>query len=192
MPEQRRRILLPGLALAALVALGWWLTSPREPAPTTAAPDQATERPLYVVTKARFHRFDATGRLVSRLNSPRVAFLESEGRWHLTRPVWQRRVPDADVRWEGRSQRGTLREDRSEGTLVGDVELHRIGPEETITLATERLRIRPEEGYAETEAEVTITGADWRLNGRGARAWLDTQRMEVLNDVTTRYDAPAR
>jgi lipopolysaccharide export system protein LptC len=190
--HEYRRLLLPSLALAALIALGWWLTSPRDPEPPAGVAEPAAERPLYLVTDARFHRFDATGRLVSRLDSPRVSFIESEQRWYLTRPVWQRRVPEAEVRWEGRSEQGTLRGDRSVGTLTGDVELQRIGPKETITLETERLRIRPGEGYAETDAEVTIAGADWLLNGIGARAWLDSQRMEVLNDVTTRYDVSAR
>lgn len=188
--RERRRLLLPGLTLVMVAALGWWLTSPerREPAPERT--DREAERPTYTLTDAEFRSFDADGRRVSRLDSPEVEFREDADRWYLQQPVWQRRTPDGNTRWEGRSREGTLRGDRSAGELIGAVRLERIADDGATILRTDRLHIRPDDSYAETADPVTITGPNWRLDGIGARAWLDAERMEVLDDVRTRYDVP--
>lgn len=191
MPERRR--VLPLLVLALVLALGWWISRPEPARQADRARDDAPGPPLYEVVDARFRQFNAEGRLISRLDSPRVVFDDDTRMWTLETPLWQRSAEDDEVQWVGRASRGTLLGDRTRAELVGDVTLARQregGP--PVTLSTQVLHLRPEAGYAETDRPVTIEGPGWHTEGVGARAWLDRQTLEVLADVRSRFDAANR
>lgn len=190
MTEGRR--VLPVVVLGLILGLGWWISRPDPARDAGADASDAPRPPLYQVVDARFQRFDGDGRLISRLDSPRVVFEADSRIWTLETPLWQRSVPDGEVTWIGRADRGTLLGDRSEGELAGNVTLMRRGAGETVTMTTTRLRLRPEEGYADTDAPVAVEGPTWDAEGVGARAWLDRRTLEVLADVRSRFDAPNR
>ena len=72
--------------------------------------------------------------------------------------------------------------------LDGNVEILELNPagEIRLRIRTEKVRILPDSGYAETDQYAEIDSARLRLTGAGMRAHLHEDRFEVLNDVHTR------
>lgn len=71
--------------------------------------------------------------------------------------------------------------------LDGKVEILELNAagEIRLRIRTEKVRILPDSGYAETDQYAEIDSARLRLTGTGMRAYLHDGRFEVLNDVHT-------
>ncbi|TAJ91638.1 MAG: LPS export ABC transporter periplasmic protein LptC [Gammaproteobacteria bacterium] len=71
--------------------------------------------------------------------------------------------------------------------LEGKVEILELNAagEMRLRIRTEKVRILPDSGYAETDQYAEIDSARLRLTGTGMRAHLHEDRFEVLNDVHT-------
>ena len=65
-------------------------------------------------------------------------------------------------------------------------------PSDELKVSTPLLVVYPEKDYAETDRPVTITEPRGRTEGVGMEAFLEEQRLVLLNEVYSRYDPPSQ
>ena len=93
-----------------------------------------------------------------------------------------------DSRWRTESRSGVAYNNGQKVVLRGDVSIREL-PEPGITLRTPSITIKPREEFAETDKRVTITDGPNRTTGKGLRADLKKDKVEILSDVESSYEA---
>jgi lipopolysaccharide export system protein LptC len=73
--------------------------------------------------------------------------------------------------------------------LTGGVRIYREGAE-AAEIVTDNVEIRPEQGYAETAAPVTLNSAQGRVQAVGMQAFLEEERIILRSQVRGTYDVP--
>jgi lipopolysaccharide export system protein LptC len=93
--------------------------------------------------------------------------------------------------WHVRSERGWLSASGDVMLLLGKVHIWRnnMSGVKELDIKTEDLRVLPERDYGETDKPVLITTPTSQTRGIGMRAHLAESRLELLNNVHTRYEA---
>lgn len=96
--------------------------------------------------------------------------------------------------WHVASERGWISADDEVLLLLGKVDIWRnnLAGEREIHIETRDLKVLPESQFGETEMPVVITTAQARTQGKGMRAYLDQSRLELLSEVRTTIEPPAR
>lgn len=190
MNEQRQPLLIAVLLLAVALT-GWWVWTLREreePAPLVGPP-----RSDYQVEQFELMAFDEAGAESFSLRGPRLSRHPYLGTLDIEQP--RLRMPDQDgALWQGRSTRAWVSREADLVRMLGAVEL--VGPrpegETPLRFRSELLELLPKENKARTELAVTVTGPGSILRGTGMRAELDARRVELLSEVTARYEDIAR
>lgn len=92
--------------------------------------------------------------------------------------------------WKITAKRGWIAAKNEHILLSGDVLINRSkGPEnEAMTLETERLRIRPDDDYAETDTKITMHTEKQLTIANGMRAYLARGQIQLLDKVKTHYE----
>ena len=179
---------LLAIALLSLITLGsWWLArqagtgSDYRPPPHT--PDYTLDRFSAVTT-------GPDGRPERRLSATRMVHFPDDDSTELTAPRMVFYDPPRPP-WRVRSERGRITGDKSLVELQGRVEIDRRGDTGVapMHIVTRDLRIRPEQEYAETDAEVDARSDGNRVRARGLQAWFGGPlRMRLLSNVRGRYE----
>jgi lipopolysaccharide export system protein LptC len=96
--------------------------------------------------------------------------------------------PD-ETRWVMSAESGTTRNGSKEITLQGKVTILRkqISDDSELKIVTEKLLVRPDESYAETDQLITITSGEHKLQSNGFRAFFNDGRVELLSRVKGEY-----
>lgn len=184
-PRQQRWL---SLALAVLAALsGWWVWQLRdreEPPPLVGPP-----RSDYQIERFELIAFDDAGNESFSLRGPRLSRHPYLGEIDVEQP--RLRMPaDGIGGWQGRADRAWISRDGDHVRLQGQVDLR--GPLPTgrdpLRLRSEALELFPKTNQVHSDTLVTITGSGSILRGRGLRAELDPRRLELLSEVTGRYE----
>ncbi|WP_440996862.1 LPS export ABC transporter periplasmic protein LptC [Arhodomonas sp. SL1] len=187
---ERNRIAFPLVAAGLMALLVWLSFGGVETGPPGAAPPVREPQARYYATAVEIRSTDTAGRPEFRLEADRGAYFPADDRWQMQSPRWRREADGDAHAWQGRAEQAELTP-LPDGTrlleLTGSVVLHR-DPPRPLRLSTEVLRLEPARDYAETERPVTLESPDSRLEGRGARAWLDEQRVELLANVRGHHD----
>lgn len=181
------RGLFPLAVAAALLFVGWRLfTPPAERAPEQVSGEEA--RSDYYVAGATLLRTDEQGRPELEISAKRMLHLQDNDTWLLESPT-MRVFTDSGEPWHGQAESGRIWADGEEAKLLGEVRLWResSGQNRPLTVDTQDVYLRPQQKYAETDAQAVITQLDSRLVGVGARVYLDEERLELLSNVSGRY-----
>jgi len=188
MPTGNRR-LLPALTVALLIGLAWWLfggasperTASRETAKARTLPDYFMDDfVLRAANKNGSWRYDITGK--------RMVHLPRQGVWKFQSPeivlFTKRGAP-----WYGTAPRGKAWNDGNDALLMGKVHFWRPASpaNERATIDSSNVALRPNEDYAQTQALTIFHQGSARMQGVGARAYLDQQRIELLSQVRGTY-----
>jgi len=131
---------------------------------------------------------DETGALSYRLNALSARYYQQPDLWQLEAPRW-RLTQDEGAPWLGQANRGRVWGDATRADLRGDVVLRREENSGTTRLETTLMHLEIPERYAHTDQAVTLIGPDFQVNAMGARAWLDEERIKLLNDARGQHDA---
>ncbi|MDZ7808820.1 MAG: LPS export ABC transporter periplasmic protein LptC [Arhodomonas sp.] len=186
---ERNRIAFPLVAAGLMALLVWLSFGGVETGPPGAAPPVREPQARYYATADRSAAPTPRGGQF-RLDADRGAYFPADDRWEMQSPRWRREADGDTQGWQGRAEQADLTP-LPDGTrlleLTGSVVLHR-DPPRPLRLSTEVLRLEPARDYAETDRPVTLESPDSRLEGRGARAWLDEQRVELLANVRGHHD----
>jgi len=182
-----QRLALVLLALAAAVT-GWLVWQLRE----EDAPPQLVGPPRsdYFVDQFELIAFDEAGAESFSLSGPRLSRHPQLGTIEIEQP--RLRMPGEGQGWQGRSDRGWI---SAEGDRVRrcilPVGIHRASVRSRRhPVRSSEIELLPRENRALSSETVTITGAGSILRGRGLRADLDAKRVELLAEVTGRYEPP--
>ncbi|WP_428820544.1 LPS export ABC transporter periplasmic protein LptC [Microbulbifer sp. MCCC 1A16149] len=185
------RTWLPLVIVVTLISLGLWFTeSPPEQLmgkrPTQQEHNKAAD---LIIRNARTRHFSAGGTLAYEVDAERVTFFQfaRRDRADLTEPRMMF-YQGEDSRWRTESRSGVAYNNGQRVVLRGDVSIREL-PEPGITLRTPSITIKPREEFAETNKRVTITDGPNRTTGKGLRADLKKDKVEILSEVESSYEA---
>ncbi|WP_444886966.1 LPS export ABC transporter periplasmic protein LptC [Microbulbifer sp. JMSA008] len=185
------RTWLPLLLVVSLISAGLWLSeSPPDQLlgirPTPQQHDKAAE---LIIRNAKTRHFNEEGNLAYRVDADQITYYQFKrrDRADLTEP---RMVfyQDDQPKWRTESREGVAHNRGERIVLSGDVEIDELPTPGGIKLETSSITILPAKEFAETDKVVTISSGPNRTTGKGMRAYLNEDRMEILSDVKSIYD----
>ena len=184
-----RRAVILALAIVLTALIGWRIAdrAAEEPVAASApAPALAAYAREVVLTTT-----DRDGEVAWRVTTPAARYYDNEGFWQLDAPRW-RLAARQGAPWTGRADHGRSWADHTRARLQGDVVMQRQRPSGVTRLETRRIDLDIPARYAETAQPVRLTGPDYRIQGTGARAWLDEQRIVLPENARGQYNAASR
>ncbi|WP_043317436.1 LPS export ABC transporter periplasmic protein LptC [Microbulbifer sp. HZ11] len=184
------RTWFPLVIVVTLVSLGLWFTeSPPEQLlgkrPTQQEHSRAAD---LIIRDARTRHYSIDGDLAYEVDAKRITFFQfaRRDRADLTEPRMMFYQGD-DTKWRTESRTGVAYDNGQKVVLEGDVSVMEL-PQPGITLRTPKIVIKPREEFAETDKVVTITDGPNLTTGKGLRADLKKDKVEILSDVESRYE----
>lgn len=178
---------LPLVIVVALVTLGLWFTESPPTLLTRPTPEQQRQAADLVIRGAETRHYSQEGTLAYRVDAERITFFQFDrrDRAELEQPRMLFYQDDAP-KWSTISRRGVAHNHGERVILSGQVRVQELP--EGIELRTSRITLKPREEYAETDKVVTITSGAHRTEGRGLRADLKQDRIEILSEVKSHYE----
>ncbi|MCK7595928.1 LPS export ABC transporter periplasmic protein LptC [Microbulbifer sp. CAU 1566] len=184
------RTWLPLVIVVALVSLGlWFAESPPKQLlgkrPTQQDHNKAAD---LIIRDARTRHFNVEGTLAYEVDAERITFFQfaRRDRADLTEPRMMF-YQGENSKWRTESRAGIAFDNGQKVVLQGDVSIKEL-PQPGITLRTPKIVIKPREEFAETDKVVTITDGPNRTTGKGLRADLKQDTVEILSDVESSYE----
>ncbi len=184
---ERRTLILGGVLLAVLGGTRLLLeTSSRGGLPTEQEPHNAD----YFLENFTNTVLNDHGTPFRRLSADRMLHFPDDDSTELTNPhltLFQNEHP----LWQIQSEQGWLSGDGKLLLLNGPVTLDRAaaGKIRPLHIVTRNLRVQPEESYAETDEQITVTSLGSRLESRGIQVWFkEPVRIKFLANVKGRYE----
>ena len=179
--------LLVPLILIAIVVRDW------VEAPATVA-DEATidmkdTRSDYYLEEFVTRKFASNGALEYELHGQSLAHYPEDDHSQIIKPVMTMHRPAAS--WHLVSGEGRFDTDPDVLTLQGDVTMQRLSDnDESITITTTDLQVETENNLVRTDKAITIKAQNWRLDAVGLQSAIDEGKLNLVSQVTGRYDPP--
>lgn len=182
---------LPLVIVVLLIsAVAWFTESPPEQLLSKRpTPQQQSRAADLVIHGAKTRHFNLEGTLAYLVDADQITFFQFQRRDHadLTEPrilFYQ----DQQPKWRTQSKSGVAHNNGERVLLRGDVRIIELPEPGGVELTTQAITIKPREEYAETDKVVTIATGPNTTTGRGLRAFLKEDRMEILADVKSTYE----
>lgn len=187
-----RRFVILFSSLAAVALLSSWFLNSLDTEPRKRA-EGARQRPDYYVENFTATTLDQSGFPTRRLDAAYMAHYPETDTHELTDPYLVL-FAELATPWHVRSERGWLSPDGEDMLLLGKVHIWRndSSGNRQVDIRTENLRVLPGTEYGETDERVVITTPSGESQGVGMRAWMGESRLELLSQVRTVYERPAR
>jgi LPS export ABC transporter protein LptC len=176
------------MLLLGAAAVASWIYSRPEP---VAAPRRASgdEAPLgYYLRGARLVGTDANGQVAYRILADRLEEQPDQERL-LLEQVRIEYHPANEVPWQITAGTGSAPKDASELELGGGVEL-RSEPTDgssPVQISTQSLRFTPGTSSIASDQTAKLRIGDWHLEGKGLRAHLKDERLQLESDVHGKF-----
>jgi lipopolysaccharide export system protein LptC len=184
------RTWLPLVIVVALISLGLWFTEspPKQllgKQPTQQEHNRAAD---LIIRDARTRHYSTEGTLAYEVDAERVTFFQfaRRDRADLTEPRMAF-YQGEDTTWRTESRSGIAFDNGQKVVLQGNVSIREL-PQPGITLRTQKITIQPRDEFAETDKVVTITDGPNRTTGKGLRADLKQDKVEILSNVESSYE----
>ncbi|RFA30289.1 LPS export ABC transporter periplasmic protein LptC [Alkalilimnicola ehrlichii] len=183
-----KRRLFPLVSLVVMAVMAWWVFDEREQPPPPTAEEQPPEETDYYARQLHLLTSGADGRWRYRLEADDMMHYPRTEHWEFDTPRLELYTEDG-ANWYGTAERGRAWADGDEVLLQGQVRLWRPAGEtrEATQLDTAEVHLQTQEHYAETDQLAVLTQESGRIEGIGARAWLDEGRIELLSRVRAHY-----
>ncbi len=173
-------------ALVSLALLGALLYVQRQERAENepGASDAISAEPGYVATHAMMIETDDNGRPLFQLNAERIAQPTPQGMIFLTAPRLDYQ-PEPGNHWTLTALQGELPQEARTADLSGSVHAEGIptGSNAVMRIDTEVLHLDMEQQLATTNASVRVDWGGNVLRGRGMRADLKNDRLQLAGDV---------
>jgi LPS export ABC transporter protein LptC len=177
------RIVFAVVALGALGAL-FYLQQPDNGSGETASSDAASTEPGYIATHAELIETGDDGHPLYRLDAERIEQPAPQGTIFLTAPQLDYQ-PEEGNHWTMTAQQGQLPQDASTAELTGAVhaEGRPSGSTDLMRIITEQLHLDMKQQLATSATKVRVDWAGNALRGRGMRADIRNDRLQLAGDV---------
>lgn len=188
------RYAYPAVLLAlGLAALAGRSLLERVESPATAPRQAAPDRPEYSMEGLHTRRYDDNGRVARDLTAQRLDHYADARGSLLAEPRLSAEGRSGEP-WRLSARQGQAPTGEERILLREDVRIDRAGGSHNqgLRLRTSELLVLPEKNYAETAAAVSIAAKGMHTTGTGLKAWLDTERLQILNDVEAQYEPKPR
>lgn len=187
--ERIGRARLAGLALLLLAAFSWQLAQKNPPPPQTLpqGPDQRIAD-LYV-KGLQLTTTDAAGVPTQHLSAAELRYFRADDDTELSDARLSLQASEG-APWQISAAAGRLTQGGELILLSGPVTVRREASKfnRALELQTRDLRLRPAEGYAETDEKVTVVSDQDRVEAVGLQAWLKHPvHIKFLAQVKARY-----
>ena len=177
------RMLFAVVALAALGTLFYLQQSDSGGTDTVAADVESTE-PGYIANGADLIETDDDGHPQFRLHAERIEQPSPRGTIFLSAPKLDYQPEDGN-HWTLTAQRGQMPQDASTAELAGSVHAdgRPSGSPDVMHIITEQLHLDMKQKVATTPVKVRVDWAGNVLRGRGMRADIMNDRLQLAGDV---------
>lgn len=180
----------PLLIVSLLTALGLfvhWLSGLREDAKQESA-EAARHVAEYFLRDFTTTTMDPQGRPEQRLAAELMQRYADDGSMELTEPrLTLYGETDNVAPWQIDAARGRISGDGKHVQLDGGVRMTRMEDNGMLELVTDDLLLMPKERYAETDAPLTVTYPQGRVDAVGLRAYMQDERLVLLAQVRGNY-----
>lgn len=185
------RTWLPMVIVVLLICAGVWFAEspPEELLGKRPTPQQHDKAADLVIRGAKTRHYNQQGTLAYTVDAEQITFFQFDrrDRADLTEPRILFYLED-NPKWHTQSRKGVAHNNGERVVLRGDVIVDELPKPGGITLNTQSITIKPREEYAETDKLVTITAGPNSTTGKGLRAFLKQDRVEILSDVKSSYE----
>ncbi|GAA5523966.1 lipopolysaccharide export system protein LptC [Microbulbifer aestuariivivens] len=185
------RTWLPLAIVVALISVGLWFSEspPQQLLGKRPTPKEFDRAADLIIRGAKTRHFSPEGTLAYRLDADSVTYFQfaRRDRANLDQPrivFYQGQSP----RWRTESETGVAYNNGERVVLRGDVNIWELPQAGGIHLQTAAITIKPREEFAETDKVVKIAAGANRTEGRGLRAYLKEDRVEILSEVQSIYE----
>lgn len=177
------RTLFAAVALAALGTLFYLQQSDSAGGDATIADVESTE-PGYIANGAELIETGDDGHPLFRLDAERIEQPAPRGTIFLSAPKLDYQ-PETGNHWTLTAQRGQLPQDGSTAELAGTVHAdgRPSGSTDEMHIATEQLHLDMQQKVATSATKVRVDWAGNVLRGRGMRADIMNDRLQLAGDV---------
>jgi LPS export ABC transporter protein LptC len=177
------RLLFALGSLSILGALLYFQDSDNNPTENAGA-EQAPVVPGYAATRAELIETDVNGRALYRLNAALIEQPQPQGTVYLTEPKLDYE-PEKGNPWTLTAQSGQMPQDARTAELHGAVhaEGKPTGSDTLMHIDTEELHLDMEQQLATSPIAVRVQWGGYRLDGRGMRADLKNDRLQLASKV---------
>lgn len=175
--------------LVATLGLLWVLTPTEKKIPSSF---KTQSQPQEYMTQVSVWNFNEEGKLKHFLSAESWSYLPADESSLLTTPHLTVYKPDNSV-WKIDAKQGVVTQPNigtiDQVELQDSVVLQRpAAPSlDPILIETQKICYKPKENKAETDQFITLTKPELKITGVGMRALLDTNSVELLNNVKTHY-----
>ncbi len=184
------------LGFTVLAAVSQWLLA-FERAQMVLPPVITSDRPDYSLDDFSLIVMDEQGQASFRVHAPRMLRRPSDGgAMRVESPVVDLK-DTRDRSWQMRAASALIGVDGDDVLLDGGVEL--LGtrlpgadPAPNTEIRTTHMTLLPELRQAHTDAHVTLSEGASILSGTGMKADFALRRMELLSNVSARFEPPPR
>lgn len=180
------------LLCAAVLILLLWRSPPKEFSQLLTPKAQLHTYPSSYLSGVRTTQYDKNGQVSYYLNAARAEFYPQQGEKPellMDKPqltLFTQKQPTAP--WNISSQQAQGSEQSDELLLIDQVviEQHQANGHR-MRLTTDKLRVKPNRRYAETDKPVMITDPTGTTKATGLKVFFDEERIELLSNVKGRY-----
>lgn len=182
----RRNITLP-LILLLITAATWWLLGTLQQEQQIRTQTKRTGPNHYMENFTAIVMNDQ-GRPKHKLVAARMVHFPDDDRTDLELPDFTfHQYPEQNV-WSVKADSGTVLSNGDEIQLQGNVNIHGSDKDHgPLTVKTDRLRILPDNNFAETKQAIHITRGRHTVDAIGAKLYLNDQTLHLLSQVRGTY-----
>lgn len=149
----------------------------------------ARQTPDYYLQQAEIVTLDEHGQATQRLHSSYLGHYQEQG-YALLREAQLQLLQTQGESWRMNAGEARLELEGDRLILKDQVRVQRTASAggEELSLETEHLILHPESRFAETDAPLRLSYPQGVLTATGLHAYLDQQRLELLSEVSMRYE----
>ncbi len=175
-----RWLLINLVALGILVVgLNVW----QQQVSQTTEPAREDLKPDHFMINGTHFQYDQAGRLYSQISGQRFEHLKEYAATDISAPRFQLYRPNQPA-WFGRADQATVIDSGAQMMLNGNTFItNGPDPQNPLSLATESLRILPNQGLALTSDYASIEGKRSNMTSIGLKMDMDNQTLALLNQV---------
>jgi lipopolysaccharide export system protein LptC len=184
------RLLVLFLSLFGLIALTAWLSDTAvTPLQVSSVEEEQSHTPDFYMQTYNALVMDERGLPSHRVISPRLTHYADDETTELEQPdvtVYR----DIGAPWQIKSERGWVAADNKLVLMSGNVRMDRLKTADNppMQLRTERLRVMPDDDYAETDKPVSMKTDRQEVHANGMRAYMAKNQIQLLGEVSSHYD----